>query len=51
MEAITKILKDLGYTSLVLTWGIDVYRGKEIVFHGREDEIIEWLKLNEEWEK
>lgn len=37
-------LKNLGYTVKVHSFGIDVFKGSKIVFHGRKEEIIKWLE-------
>jgi hypothetical protein len=44
----TKILKKLGYTFKVLSFGIDVFKDEKMVFHGTEEEVIDWLIENGE---
>lgn len=53
-EALQKILTDLGYTYINNTFGIDIFspridRCNKYEFHGKEEEIIAWLKDKGEW--
>lgn len=53
-EALGKILADLNYDWNDRGFGIDVWRehytrGTILAFHGKEAEVIAWLKENGEW--
>ena len=41
---IFKKLETLGYTVEIEAFGITVFSGGRIVFHGREHEVRDWLK-------